>query len=55
MLRTSSQEVCELMAIVQVVRGDLEVAEGGLIIFPVLTVLSYGGLFYLVKDKIRRP
>jgi MFS family permease len=44
----------DMMAIVQVVKGDQEVAEGGLIIFPVLTVLSYGGLFYLVKDKIRR-
>jgi len=27
---------------------------GGLVIFPVLGILAYAGLFYLVKDKLRR-
>lgn len=42
------------MAVIQVVKGDPELAEGGLLIFPVLAALFYGGLLYLVKDKIRR-
>lgn len=27
---------------------------GGLVIFPVLGILAYAGLFYLIKDKIRK-
>ncbi len=42
----------DMMAIVQVLNGDMEAAKEGLIIFPILTAFSYGGLFYLVKDKI---
>ena len=41
------------MAVIQVMKGDPSVAGGGLIIFPVLAALFYGGLIYLVKDKIR--
>jgi hypothetical protein len=44
----------DMMAIVQVLNGDTEAAKEGLFIFPVLTLFSYGGLFYLVRDKIRR-
>ncbi|MCM1564618.1 MAG: hypothetical protein NC238_01440, partial [Dehalobacter sp.] len=44
----------DMMAIVQVLNGDTEAAKGGIFIFPILTAFSYGGLFYLVKDKIRR-
>ncbi|HWQ49439.1 MAG TPA: hypothetical protein VN414_10935 [Methanosarcina sp.] len=44
----------DMMAIVQVLNGDMEAAKEGLIIFPILTAFSYGGLFYLIKDKIRR-
>lgn len=44
----------DMMAVVQFLNGDLEAAKGGLIVFPVLTALSYGGLFYLVKDKFHR-
>lgn len=44
----------DMMAIVQVLNGDVETAKEGLFIFLILTFFSYGGLFYLVKDKIRR-
>jgi hypothetical protein len=44
----------DMMAIVQVLSGDMKAVEEGLIIFPILTLFSYGGLFYLVKDKLRR-
>jgi hypothetical protein len=44
----------DMMAIVQVLNGDIEAAKEGLVIFPILTAFSYGGLFYLVKNKIRR-
>ena len=44
----------DMMALVQVLNGDTEATKGGLFIFPILTVFSYGGLFYLIKDKIRR-
>ncbi len=44
----------DMMAIIQLLNGDTEAAKGGLVIFPILTAFSYGGLFYLVKDKIRR-
>ncbi len=44
----------DMMAVVQVLNGDIEVVKEGLFIFPILTLFSYGGLFYLVKDKIHR-
>lgn len=44
----------DMMAIVQVMNGDTEVVKEGLIIFPILTSFSYGGLIYLIKDKIHR-
>jgi len=44
----------DMMAIVQVLNEDTEATKGGLFIFPILTAFSYGGLFYLVKDKIRQ-
>jgi len=34
--------------VIQVMKGDPSVAGGGLIIFPVLAALFYGGLIYLV-------
>ena len=43
------------MAVVQLLSGDPEVAGaviGGLVIFPVLGILAYAGLYYLVRDKI---
>jgi len=45
------------MAVVQVLSGDPEVAgaaAAGLVIFPVLGILAYAGLWYLIKTKIRR-
>ncbi|MCF2136365.1 MAG: hypothetical protein K9W43_03910 [Candidatus Thorarchaeota archaeon] len=45
------------MAIVQLLSGDPELAgavAAGLVIFPILGILSYAGLFYLLKDKIVR-
>ncbi len=42
-------------AIVEVINHDPSIAgsgAGGLVIFPVLGVLAYAGLFYLVKDKL---
>lgn len=44
----------DMMAIVQVLNGDTETAKEGLFIFSILTFFSYGGLFYLVKDKLHR-
>ncbi|WP_292388842.1 hypothetical protein [Methanosarcina sp. UBA5] len=44
----------DMIGIVQVLNGDTEVAKEGLFIFPIITLFSYGGLFYLVKDKIHR-
>lgn len=44
------------MALVQVLSGDPEIAgaaSAGLVIFPVLGVLSWAGFYYLVRDKIR--
>lgn len=44
------------MAIVEVVNKDPAIAgaaASGLVIFPVLGVLTYAGLFYLIKDKLR--
>jgi hypothetical protein len=43
------------MAIVQVMNKDPSIAgaaASGLVIFPVIGVLTYAGLFYLVKDKL---
>jgi hypothetical protein len=43
------------MAIVQILSGDPEVAGAvlaGIFIFPILGLLSWAGLLYLVKDKI---
>jgi hypothetical protein len=45
------------MAIVQLQSGDPEIAgaaAAGLVIFPVLGVLAWAGLLYLIKDKIRK-
>ncbi|MBA7687556.1 hypothetical protein ES703_96020 [subsurface metagenome] len=45
------------MAIVSVLSGDPEVAgaaAAGLVIFPILGILAYAGLWYLIKNKIRR-
>jgi hypothetical protein len=45
------------MAIVQLLSGDPEIAgaaAAGLVIFPVLGVLAWAGLLYLIKDKIRK-
>ncbi len=44
-------------AIILVVNKDPSVSgsgAGGLVIFPVLGILAYAGLFYLVKDKLKR-
>ena len=44
-------------ALIEVINKDPTVTSGtgaaGLVIFPVLALLAYGGLFYLTKDKIR--
>ncbi len=43
------------MALVQLASGDPELAGAaaqGLVIFPILMILSYVGLFYLIKDKL---
>ncbi|MFW9918114.1 MAG: hypothetical protein ACFFED_00785 [Candidatus Thorarchaeota archaeon] len=43
------------MAIVQLLSGDPEVAGAvvaGLVIFPILGILAWGGLLYLLKEKI---
>jgi hypothetical protein len=45
------------MALVQLLSGDPELAgtaAAGLFIFPVLGILAWAGLLYLIKDKIRR-
>jgi hypothetical protein len=44
-------------AIVEVINKDLSITgtgAGGLVIFPVLGVLAYAGLFYLIKSKFHR-
>ncbi|MFW9944657.1 MAG: hypothetical protein ACFFB7_06635 [Candidatus Sifarchaeia archaeon] len=44
------------MALVQVLSGDPEIAgaaAAGLVIFPVLGILAWAGLYYLVRDKVR--
>jgi hypothetical protein len=46
------------MAIVQVLSGDPAVAgtaAAGLVVFPVLAILAYVGLYYLIRNKIRWP
>lgn len=40
------------MALVMVMNHDPEVQSGGLVIFPLLTIMSWAGLLYLVKDKL---
>lgn len=45
------------MALVMVLSGDPEIAgaaAAGLVIFPVLGILSWASFYYLVKDKIRK-
>lgn len=45
-------------AILLVLKHDPSISgsgAGGLVIFPVLGILAYAGLFYLIKDKLRRP
>ncbi len=42
-------------AIIEVINNDPAVSgsgAGGLVIFPVLGILAYAGLFYLIKDKL---
>jgi hypothetical protein len=44
-------------AIIEVVNKDPAITgsnAGGLVIFPMLGILAYAGLFYLIKNKIRR-
>lgn len=44
-------------AIILVINNDPSVSgsgAGGLVIFPVLGILAYAGLFYLIKDKLKR-
>ena len=40
------------MAIVMVLRSDPNLQPGGLVIFPILSILAWVGLLYLVKDKL---
>lgn len=40
------------MAAVMVLSGDPMVQPGGLIIFPILAILAWLGLFYLIKPKL---
>lgn len=42
------------MAIVQYLSGDPEVTAGSLVIFPILGFLAYAGLWYLIRNRIRR-
>ncbi len=41
-----------VMGLVMVLNHDPEAQAGGLVIFPLLTVLAWAGLLYLVKDKL---
>jgi len=44
-------------AIVEVINKDPSITgsnAGGLVIFPVLGILAYAGLFYLIKGKLHR-
>ena len=43
------------MAIVMTVNNDPEAQPGSLVIFAMLAALSWAGLLYLVKDKLRWP
>ncbi|MBU0686210.1 MAG: hypothetical protein KJ653_10260 [Candidatus Thermoplasmatota archaeon] len=43
------------MAWIMYVNNDPEFQAGSLVIFSVLGILSWGGLLYLVKDKLRWP
>ena len=40
------------MAIVMLLKNDPNFQPGGLIIFPILSLLAWVGLLYLVKDKL---
>jgi hypothetical protein len=45
-------------AIIEVVNHDPAVTgsgAGGLVIFPVLGILAYAGLFYLIRNKLSTP
>ncbi len=40
------------MALVMFAHGDPEAQAGGMFIFPLLTIMSWAGLLYLIKDKL---
>ena len=40
------------MAVVMLLKNDPNIQLGGLVIFPILSILSWVGLLYLVKDKL---
>jgi len=44
------------MAVLQIVNNDPAIASmgAGIAVFPILGILAYGSLFYLIKDKIRK-
>ena len=48
---TLGTSVCA-MAVMMVVRSDPTVQPGGLVVFPALAIMAWGGLLYLVKDKL---
>ena len=46
------------VALVEVLNHDPTVsgsAASGLVVFPILGILIYAGMFYLIKDKLKRP
>lgn len=40
------------MGLVMVANGDPEAQAGAIVIFPLLTIMSWAGLLYLIKDKL---
>jgi hypothetical protein len=40
------------MAIVMLLKSDPNLQPGGLILFPILSLLAWAGLFYLIKEKL---
>jgi len=40
------------MAAMMVLRSDPTVQPGGLVVFPALAIMAWGGLLYLVKEKL---
>jgi hypothetical protein len=40
------------MLAIQIAKGDVQLASGSVVIFPVLGILVYAFFFYLVKDKL---